>query len=429
MRGRKPFPLSIGPHDRTILQEVARSETLPWYQVRRARTVLAIAAGQRTTAVASRLECDVGTVRRTCRRYDDTGVRGLLEGPSDRAARPGFPPRAAQIVELACLEPVAKGLHITHWSSEDLARQAVADGIVGSISPRTVRLILDRVDLQPHRTRYWRTTRLDARFKARAEKVLWCYANAERLARRATGSSAPMRSPTSRCSNGRSAGPSPVSIEQREFDYTRHGTVNLLAFLVVHTGRMRAVVLEKNDAANYIPALEEFRRRHRRLRGVYLIHDGGPSHIAGATAEYFDGCHGWWRPRLTPASLVARPGGVADPRLRRPLSEARLVAGPGGVHPAYRGLLARVQRTVCPPVRVDVDQPEDAPLVRETWRLNFGRDFVPGTLGHPAPATWPLFGPSVARCALRPTPGALITAPSKARPPCRGRRHAHKNLR
>jgi hypothetical protein len=77
---------------------------------------------------------------------------------------------------------VARGLHITHWSSEDLARQAVLDGIVSDISPRTVRRILDAVDLQPHRTRYWRTTRLDARFKERAEKVLWCYANAERLA-------------------------------------------------------------------------------------------------------------------------------------------------------------------------------------------------------------------------------------------------------
>jgi hypothetical protein len=235
-----------------------------------------------------------------------TTIRGYGDSSkslSDRAARPGFPPlQRAQIVELACLEPVAMGLHITHWSSEDLARQAVADGIVGSISPRTVRLILDRVDLQPHRTRYWRTTRLDARFKARAEKVLWCYANAERLARRGYWVVCADEVPNFQVLERRPIRRSiPGSIEQREFDYTRHGTVNLLAFLVVHTGRMRAAVLEKNDAANYIPALEEFRRRHRRLRGVYLIHDGGPSHIAGATAEYFDGCHGWWRPRLTPA--------------------------------------------------------------------------------------------------------------------------------
>ena len=89
MRGRKPCPLLIDSHNRTILQEVARSETLPWYQVRRARTVLAIAAGQRTSEVASRLECDAGTVRRSCRRYHDTGVRGLLEEPQ----RPGRPAR------------------------------------------------------------------------------------------------------------------------------------------------------------------------------------------------------------------------------------------------------------------------------------------------------------------------------------------------
>ena len=85
-------------------------------------------------------------------------------------------------MQLACLEPVARGLHVTHWSSEDLARQAVADGIVDAIDGRAVRRILNTVDLQPHRTRYWRTARLDEQFKERAERVLWCYGNAARLA-------------------------------------------------------------------------------------------------------------------------------------------------------------------------------------------------------------------------------------------------------
>jgi hypothetical protein len=178
--------------------------------------------------------------------------RASWKSLDDRAGRPGFPPlQRARIVELACLEPVAKGLHITRWSSEDLARQAVADRVVESISPRTVRLIPDRVDLQPHRTRYWRTTRLDGRFKARAEKVLWCYANAERLARRGywvvRADEIPnfqvlRRHPIRRAIPG--------SIEQREFDYTRHGTVDILTFLVVHSGRMQAMILERNDAAN-----------------------------------------------------------------------------------------------------------------------------------------------------------------------------------
>jgi hypothetical protein len=50
----------------------------------------------------------------------------------------------------------------------------MADGIVPTISAATERRILHDVDLQPHRTRYWKTVRCDEQFKARAEQVLWC---------------------------------------------------------------------------------------------------------------------------------------------------------------------------------------------------------------------------------------------------------------
>ncbi len=214
-----------------------------------------------------------------------------------------FPPlQRAQIVELACLEPIAEGLHITHWTSMDLARQAVADGIVDAISPRTVQRILHKVDLQPHRTRYWRTARLDAQFKERAEKVLWCYGNAERLACQGLWTVAVdempnlqvlERSPIRRAIPG--------FIERQEFEYTRHGTVNLLLFLIVHTGRMEIAVEATKDAEHYIRELKAFRRRHRGLKGVFLIQDGDPSHTAGDTAAYWSGCRNWWRPRFTPA--------------------------------------------------------------------------------------------------------------------------------
>ncbi len=57
------------------------------------------------------------------------------------------------------MEPIAQGLHITHWNSDDLAREAMSSGIVGSISASMVRRILQRVALQPHRTRYWGSPR------------------------------------------------------------------------------------------------------------------------------------------------------------------------------------------------------------------------------------------------------------------------------
>ena len=173
-----------------------------------------------------------------------------------------------QIIKMACLEPIAEGLHITHWTSKDSASQAVADGIVNDISPRTVRQILAEVDLKPHRTRYWKTAHLDAQFKERAEKVLWCYGNAARLAGQGIWTVAVDEKPNvqvlERCPIRRAI---PGSIEQQEFEYTRHGTVNLLFFLIVHTGRMEVAIEASKDAAHYIRELKAFHQRHRGLEG------------------------------------------------------------------------------------------------------------------------------------------------------------------
>jgi hypothetical protein len=306
MRGRRPDELTIRGADKPELERIAHSDRLPWFRVRRARIVLGIAAGRRRELLAAELDCDQSTVWRTCQRYKRLGVEGLVadqrHGHSGRDLQI-TPVQRAQVVELACLEPIAKGLHMTHWSSNDLARQAVTDGIVPSIGARTVRRILADVDLQPHRTRYWKTPRCDARFKERAEQVLWCYGNASRLAEQGIwivcvdeipNFQVLERNPIRRAIPG--------SIEQQEFDYTRHGTVNMLVFLVVHTGLMELVFLKANDHAHYIPELELFRKQHRELKEVFLIQDGGSSHIAAETKCYFDSHKNWWKPRYTPAN-------------------------------------------------------------------------------------------------------------------------------
>ncbi len=52
MRGRKPRKFTLAAHDVPILQQIARSRTLPWFQVQRARAVLAMADGERVRTVA-----------------------------------------------------------------------------------------------------------------------------------------------------------------------------------------------------------------------------------------------------------------------------------------------------------------------------------------------------------------------------------------
>ena len=306
MRGRRPEQLTIARRHVDVLHAAAHRGSLPWFQVQRAKIVLALAGGERQCSIAARLECDEATVWRACERYRQGGLASLFaDGRQGNAGRPQqiSPVQRAQIVELACLEPIAKGLHITHWSSEDLARQAVDDKIIPAISAATVRRILQDVDLQPHRTRYWKTARLDARFKERAEQVLWCYGNADRLAQQGIWVVCVDEIPTFQVLERHPIRRAvPGSIEQQEFDYTRHGTVNMLVFLVVHTGLMELVFLTENDHEHYLPELELFHKQHKELQGVFLIQDGGPSHIAADTKTYFARSQGWWKPRYTPAN-------------------------------------------------------------------------------------------------------------------------------
>jgi len=84
MRGKLPRPLTVTHDDLPILQAVARSHTEPHYRVQRARLILGVASGQRIQAIAERLDCDVATVWRTCRRFELRGLAGILARPRHR---------------------------------------------------------------------------------------------------------------------------------------------------------------------------------------------------------------------------------------------------------------------------------------------------------------------------------------------------------
>ena len=102
MRGRKPRPIEIVPDDIPLLQHIAHSQTLPWYQVRRARILLGIAHGARTEILAFLTQCAESTVRRTCRRYERLGLSSLLDAPR-RAEAGGAPKPAPAAGELPAL--------------------------------------------------------------------------------------------------------------------------------------------------------------------------------------------------------------------------------------------------------------------------------------------------------------------------------------
>lgn len=180
---------------------------------------------------------------------------------------------------------------MTHWSTRTLAKAAVRQGLLENIAHSTVSLILRTADLQPHRSRYWKTPTLNAEFVERASQVLWCYEMVDRLHEQGEVLICFDEKPNLQALER--AKPSVAMragrIDRQEFEYVRHGTVNFATALKVFDGKMRGWCLEKNDSDHLIPALDELFDEHRDVSRVHLIWDGAPSHTSAKTTSYLRG--------------------------------------------------------------------------------------------------------------------------------------------
>ncbi len=110
-------------------------------------------------------------------------------------------------------------------------------------------------------------------------------------------------------------------IEHQEFEYIRHGTVNFLVALVVHSGQMHGWCLEHNDSQHLCQVLPQLFEYYPEVRRFHLIWDNGPSHIADHTHRFlrqyrhrvvFTPVHAFW---LNQAELLL--GAFAERYLKR----------------------------------------------------------------------------------------------------------------
>jgi len=206
-----------------------------------------------------------------------------------RVARAFFPKRQRGRIEwLSQQEPATIGWQITHWSQRSLAQAAVEREYVRRIHATTVGAILREADLHPGRFRWWKTTIWDDEAVARALKILWYYERSESLWHKREVLLALDEKPNLQVlERARPKQPMrPGQVERQEFDYIRHGTINLLASLTTYTGHMRAECLDKNDGAHFRPALRRLIHPYSWAKRIHVIMDNGSSHISGDTAEF-----------------------------------------------------------------------------------------------------------------------------------------------
>ena len=92
MPRKSPFEIILSDHERETLERIARSYTLPYIDVLRARIVLHAARGLSNKEIGQRLDTPRQIVSKWRKRFFERRLAGLADQP--RPGRPrGFPPR------------------------------------------------------------------------------------------------------------------------------------------------------------------------------------------------------------------------------------------------------------------------------------------------------------------------------------------------
>jgi putative transposase len=163
MAGRILLPIGLSARQRSALEGIARRHTSAQRLVRRARIVLAASDGHSNEQISRMLGVYREAVRTWRGRWlaasrrlasleseaDEKALRAVVEQVLSDEPRSGAPAtftpeQVVRIVAIACEDPSESGRPVTHWSTPELAEEAIKRGIVEKISPRTVGRFLGR---------------------------------------------------------------------------------------------------------------------------------------------------------------------------------------------------------------------------------------------------------------------------------------------
>jgi putative transposase len=156
MKYPKKMPLVLTDQEQAVLEQLATSRTVERRCGERATIILQLAAGRPKQAIAQHVHLTRKSIYTWYDRWldsqdklseatkaSDKEFRHLIEDILADTPRPGTPgdfsaEQVCQIMALACQKPEELGLPFTTWTPSELARMAVTQGIVPSISPSSV---------------------------------------------------------------------------------------------------------------------------------------------------------------------------------------------------------------------------------------------------------------------------------------------------
>jgi transposase len=290
MSRRSPYVIELSDAERVGLEERSRAYTAPFAAVIRARIVLLAADGEDNTAIAQRLDVHVSVVSRWRKRFAEAGLDGLEDRHRSGRSRSFPAPVVAEVKAMACEPPEAREVPLSRWSSSELAAQAIAEGLVDSLSASTVRRWLHEDAIRPWQHRSWIFPR-DPQFAPKAARVLDLY---DRIwddvplgedeyvlsaDEKSQLQALRRRHPALDCGPGRT--------RRVEFEYRRGGTLAYVGAYDVHRAQLFGQVAPTTGIVPFGQLVETVMSTepYASARRVFWIVDNGSSHNGARSVE------------------------------------------------------------------------------------------------------------------------------------------------
>lgn len=272
--------LRLRGKDRRLLQRVVRCHKSEQRAVLRAKIILWAARGISNSEIAFHLGVDVKTVRKWRSRFKYWGLQGLRD--EERSGRPrvfDFKVRH----ELFSLVVQTPPEPYSRWSLDLLAKALIDGRLVASISIETLSSWLREAELKPHKVRGWLNS-TDPDFRAKRDRIVHLYLKPPK---NSYVLSVDEKTNIQALERVRKDLPASRGRARRvEWEYKRHGVLNLLACFDVRTGQVVGELVEKNDSKAFICFLKKILRLYPR-RKIHLVLDNGSTHRSHETMEFY----------------------------------------------------------------------------------------------------------------------------------------------
>jgi transposase len=263
----------LAPHERRELKKMAASRTMKAGEVRRARVILRLGAGQSYRTISQREGCGQDFVARWKERFSKERLAGLYARHRGKIVSEKIIGQEARILKATKQAPPDGS---THWSTRKLARHL-------GVSHSRVARVWARAGIQPHRLRRYMAS-TDPDFEHKAADIIGLYLkpplNAAVFCVDEKGAIQALDrlDPVLPLSPGRA--------ERHGFEYYRHGTLSLYAALNTKSGEIIGQTSARHTSAEFVAFLEDVVARQPPQQAIHIICDNLSAHKTKAVWDF-----------------------------------------------------------------------------------------------------------------------------------------------